>query len=58
MCIKNVIDKYEDPMYIVLKASNDIVMNIYTKFGFKIIKEGEYDASGIYYPHYVLERKI
>ncbi|MBO6290343.1 MAG: GNAT family N-acetyltransferase [Alphaproteobacteria bacterium] len=56
--IKHVIDTYDEPMTIGVKASNDIAMHIYTKFGFKIIKEEEYDASGIYYPHYVLERKI
>ncbi len=56
--IKHVIDTYNESMTIGVKAGNDVVMHIYTKFGFKIIKEEEYDASGIYYPHYVLERKI
>lgn len=56
--IKYVIDTYNEPMTIGVKAGNDIAMHIYTKFGFQIIKEEKYDASGIYYPHYVLERKI
>lgn len=56
--IKHVIDTYNETMTIGVKAGNDIAMHIYTKFGFKIIKEEQYDASGIYYPHYVLERKI
>ena len=56
--IKHVINTYNEPMIIGVKADNNIAMHIYTKFGFQIIKEEEYDASGIYYPHYVLERKI
>ena len=56
--IKYVINNYNEPMTIGVKAGNDIAMHIYTKFGFKIIKEEQYDASGIYYTHYVLERKV
>lgn len=56
--IQHVINTYPETMTIGVKASNNVAMHIYTKFGFKIIKEEEYDASGIYYPHYVLERKI
>ena len=56
--IKHVIDAYHEPMTIGVKAGNDVAMHIYKKFGFEIIKEEEYDASGIYYPHYVLERKV
>lgn len=56
--IKYVIDTYNEPMTIGVKPDNDVAMHIYTKFGFKIIKKEEYDASGVYYPHYILERKI
>jgi ribosomal protein S18 acetylase RimI-like enzyme len=49
---------YPETMTIGVKASNDVAMHIYTKYGFEIIREEEYDASGVYYPHYVLERKI
>jgi len=55
--IKHAIDTYNEPMTIGVKASNDIAMHIYQKFGFEIISQEQYDASGIYYPHYVLERK-
>lgn len=56
--IKHVIETYPGKMTIGVKAGNDIAMHIYTKFGFKIVSEEQYDASGIYYPHYVLEREI
>lgn len=56
--IKYVIDTYDEPMTIGVKAENNIAMHIYQKFGFKIVKKEEYDASGIYYPHFLLERKI
>jgi putative acetyltransferase len=55
--IKYVIDTYDEPMTIGVKADNNIAMHIYQKFGFKIVKKEEYDASGIYYPHFLLERK-
>ena len=56
--IKYVLEMYPETMTIGVKASNDVAMHIYTKYGFEIIRKEEYDASGVYYPHYVLERKI
>ena len=56
--IRHILDTYKETMTIGVKTSNSIAMHIYTKFGFHKIKEEEYDASGVYYPHYILERKI
>ena len=45
-------------MKIGVRTDNDVALHIYTKFGFKKIKEEKYDSSGIYLPHYILERQI
>ena len=45
-------------MTIGVRTNNEVAIHVYTKYGFKKIKEEEYDASGVYLPHYILERKI
>ncbi len=56
--IKYVLESYNETMTIGVRKDNDVALHIYTKYGFEIIKEEEYDASGIYLPHYVLERIV
>ena len=45
-------------MTIGVRKNNDIALHIYTKYGFEKMGEEEYDASGIYMPYYILERKV
>lgn len=56
--IKYVLDNYEEEITIGVKATNEVALYLYKKFGFEIFSTEEYDTSGIYYPHYVLKRKI
>jgi putative acetyltransferase len=52
-----VIKQHPEPMKIGVRTDNDVALHIYTKFGFQKIKEEKYDSSGVYLPHYILERK-
>ena len=56
--IKYVLDAYQDEMTIGVKPTNEVALHLYQKFGFEIFSKEEYDTSGIYYPHYILKRKI
>lgn len=56
--IKHILDTYEEEMTIGVKATNEVALYLYKKFGFEIFSKEEYDTSGIYYPHYVLKRKM
>ncbi len=53
-----IVKTYNETMKIGVRSDNDVALHIYAKFGFKKIKEEKYDSSGIYLPHYILERKI
>lgn len=56
--IKYVLDAYQDEMTIGVKPTNEVALHLYQKFGFEIFSKEEFDTSGIYYPHYILKRKI
>ena len=56
--IKYVIDAYSEEMTIEVKPTNEVALHLYQKFGFEIFSKEEYDTSGIYYPNYILKRKI
>ncbi len=56
--IKYVLDAYQDEMTIGVKPTNKVALHLYQKFGFEIFSKEEFDTSGIYYPHYILKRKI
>lgn len=56
--IKYVLDAYQDEMTTGVKPTNEVALHLYQKFGFEIFSKEEFDTSGIYYPHYILKRKI
>ena len=56
--IKYVLDTYSEEMTIGVKPTNEVALHLYKKFGFEVFSKEEYDKSGIYYPHYILKRKI
>ncbi len=56
--IKYLIDAYQDEMTIGVKPTNEVALHLYKKFGFEIFSKEEFDTSGIYYPHYILKRKL
>ncbi len=56
--IKYVLDTYSEEMTIGVKPTNEVALHLYKKFGFEIFSKEEFDTSGIYYPHYILKRKL
>ena len=56
--IKYVLENYQEEITIGVKPTNKIALHLYQKFGFEIFSKEDYDTSGIYYPHYILKKKI
>lgn len=56
--IKYVLENYQEEITIGVKPTNKIALHLYQKFGFEIFSQEDYDTSGIYYPHYILKKKI
>ena len=55
--LQYVLDNYKENLEIGVAKNNPVSTHLYKKHGFIITKEEDYDVSGIYSPHYIMERE-
>lgn len=55
--LQYILDNYKETLEIGVAKENPVSLHLYSKHGFVIAREEEYDVSGIYSPHYIMIRE-